>query len=171
MEKESRAFSFDAFHLRLIYLGLLLNIVLPLILLGLGYFFRSSAFVEQQNFDLRFVLVILLAVSFAELGVIWILKRKWLGNFLQVPALPAVQTVIQPPARSPQKFAFSFAIVIYSLCLTPSIYGFVYFLLGGNLNWFVLFIAITFLGFLLFKPKEEELKKFFDKESVLALKT
>ena len=140
--------------------------VVPLLFLGLGYILKHSAFEQQQNLDVQLILVILLVVSFTELGVVWILKKKWLTNFLSFPASPMVQTGAQLTARNPEKSAVSLAVVIYSLCLTPSVYGFVYFLLGGSLNWFILFIAITLLGFLLFKPKEEELKKFFKPESL-----
>jgi hypothetical protein len=143
-------------------MGLALNVVAPLLFLGLGYIFSHSAFEQQQNLDVGLILVILLAVSFSERGVIWILKKKWLANFAP---FPAIQAGAQLPAQNPEKSAHSFALVVYSLCLTPSIYGLAYFLLGGSLNWFVLFIAITLLGFLLFKPKEEELKKFFKTES------
>jgi len=58
-----------------------------------------------------------------------------------------------------QKSILIFSIVIFALCLAPSIYGFIYFLLGGKLEEFLLFIAITFLGFRIFRPKLEEIKK------------
>ena len=98
--------------------------------------------------------------------MVWILKRKWLAKTLSFPTSAVIQNRVQLPAANPEKSALAFTVVIYSLCLTPSVYGFVYFLLGGSLNWFILFIAITLLGFLLFKPKEEELKKFFKPESL-----
>ena len=53
----------------------------------------------------------------------------------------------------------SFATVIFALCFSPTIYGLVYYLLGGTWEHFALFVAITFLFFQLFKPKMEELEK------------
>lgn len=53
----------------------------------------------------------------------------------------------------------SFATVIFVLCFSPTIYGLVYYLLGGTWEHYALFVAITFLLFQLFKPKMEELEK------------
>ena len=53
----------------------------------------------------------------------------------------------------------TFGIVIFALCFSPTIYGLVYYLLGGTWEHFALFVAITFLFFQLFKPKMEELDK------------
>lgn len=53
----------------------------------------------------------------------------------------------------------SFATVIFVLCFSPTIYGLIYYILGGTWEHFALFVAITFLFFQLFKPKMEELEK------------
>jgi hypothetical protein len=53
----------------------------------------------------------------------------------------------------------SFVTVIFALCFSPTIYGLVYYILGGTWEHFALFVAITFLFFQLFKPKMEELEK------------
>jgi hypothetical protein len=49
-------------------------------------------------------------------------------------------------------------LILFSLSLSPSIYGFVYFLLGGIPERFAVFIGVTLLCFLVFKPKLEEMK-------------
>jgi len=105
--------------------------------------------------------MILLAVSLADLAVIYVVKKRLLkGTFSSVKATESPSQFL--PARTTiHVTGMSFAVVTYALALAPSIYGLVYFLLGGSLNWFILFVAVTMLGFLLFKPKEEELKKFF----------
>ena len=52
------------------------------------------------------------------------------------------------------------------MALAPSIYGFVYLLLGGTMEWFLILVAITLLCFMLFKPKTEEIKRLFDKSNI-----
>ena len=53
----------------------------------------------------------------------------------------------------------NFGMIIYALSLAPTIYGLVYYLLGGIWERFALFVAITFLSFQLFKPREGDIDK------------
>jgi len=140
-----------------------LNLVIPLILLGLGYLLRHSAFLEPKELDVQLVLIILFVVSLVDLGVIYFLKKRLLSNFISSAERPSLSARLEP-----EKAGLNFALLIYALALAPSLYGLVYFLLGGSLNWFILFVAVTMLGFLIFKPKEEELKIFF-KEGTTSL--
>ncbi len=133
-----------------------MNLVIPLALLGLGYLLRHSAFLEPKELDIQLVLVILFVVSLVDLGAIYFLKKRLLLNFLLSSNRPSLRA-----RPEPEKAGLNFALLIYALALAPSLYGLVYFLLGGSLNWFILFVAVTMSGFLIFKPKEEELKEFF----------
>jgi hypothetical protein len=63
------------------------------------------------------------------------------------------------PQLSTEQNLISFGIVIYALCFSPSLYGLIYYLLGGTWEHFAIFVAISFLSFQLFKPKQEELEK------------
>ena len=165
MEAKIKPTSFDGYHIRLIYLGLVLNLLVPVALLGLGFVLRQSAFSEIQGLDFEVTVVILFVVSLADLVSIYFLKKRTLANFASgISHSSSVSDSASAQLRS-EKAGLIFALLIYSLCLAPSIYGLVYFLLGGNLNWFILLVAITLAGFLLFKPKEQELKKFFREET------
>ena len=46
------------------------------------------------------------------------------------------------------------------MCLSPTIYGFVYYILGGTLEWFVIFACITLICFRFFKPGLEQVRRF-----------
>jgi len=154
-----RIVNFESYHMKLIYLGLIFDVFVPLLLLGLAFVFKGSAFAEVQNPQIGLILIVLLAVSLSHLGVIYVVRKRLLNSLVSSnKRTPSYPTSMFAKA-SFQVAALSFAIIIYAFALVPSVYGFVYFLLGGSLNWFILFIAVTMLAFLLFKPKEEELKK------------
>ncbi len=138
-----------------------MNLIVPLLLLGIGFILRHSAFEEEQHLDVQFIMLILLGVSLFDLAVVWLFKKRWLANIETPLRSDTEQKMTTAAALSPEKRGMTLALVIYSLCLAPSIYGFVGFLLGGSLSWLILFMAMTLLGFLLFKPKEEELRKFY----------
>ena len=161
MEGKIRAAPLDSFHLRLIYMGLFMNLIAPLSLLGIGFILRHSAFLGEQHLDVELIMFILLGVSLIGLIVIWFFKKRWLASPESLKMKRVEQIESSLAKVTSEKTGLTFALVIYSLCLSPSIYGFVGFLLGGSLSWFILFMAMTLAGFLLFKPKEEELKKFY----------
>ena len=63
-------------------------------------------------------------------------------GFSLAPAAPGLD-IRQPMERN----LLSFAIVIFALCFSPTIYGLIYYILGGTWERFALFVAITFLLF------------------------
>jgi len=138
-----------------------MDLIVPLVLLGIGFLLRHSAFEGDQHLDVQLIMLVLLGVSLIDLAVIWLFKKRWLANTESRIGSDTEQKITTASALSLQKSGMTLALVIYSLCLAPSVYGFIVFLLGGSLSWFILFLALTLMGFLLFKPKEEELRKFY----------
>lgn len=136
-----------------------MNVFVPLLLLGVAFVLKNSAFSEVQNPQIGLILTVLLAISITHLGVIYVVRKRLLYSLVSSNKKTPPYPTSMLARASFQVAALSFAIIIYAVALVPSVYGFVYFLLGGSLNWFILFIAVTMLAFLLFKPKEEELKK------------
>ena len=140
----------DQIHTKLLYLGLLLDVLVPAVLFSLGLFLRSQGVGARSVEGLDVLLWILLAVSAGETLAIYLLKKKIL--FAQNMPKARGQNVFL------EQMLLRSALILFSLSLSPAIYGFIYFLLGGTVERFVLFIAITLLCFLLFKPKLEEMK-------------
>lgn len=140
----------DQIHTKLLYLGLLLDVFVPAVLLSFGLFLKSKGMVARSFERLDILLWILLAVSVGEVLTIYLIKKK----ILFAPNIPKAK---ERSISLPQMFLRS-ALILFSLSLSPAIYGFIYFLLGGMVERFVLFIAITLFCFLLFKPKLEEMK-------------
>ena len=140
----------DSFHTKIIYLGLLLNVFVPALFLITGIFLRNQGIMTAPAESLRIFLVVLLIVSGGEVAAIFVLKKKFLFG----------QGMIKSnlSSQSPEQAAFKSSLIIFALDLSPTIYGLVYYLLGGTIEWFVIFIAITLLSFQLFKPKVDEVK-------------
>jgi hypothetical protein len=101
-----------------------------------------------------------------EIAAIFIFRKYFWKPFIlrKVGHPPLADSLAQNksapnPQLSIEQNLISFGIVIYALCFSPSLYGLIYYLLGGTWEHFAIFVAITFLSFQLFKPKQEELEK------------
>jgi len=185
--------SLEKIHTKILKLGLVIDIFLPLVIFFLAVYLRDRLIQVQTMKNLDLFFYVLLAVSLTEVAAIFVIKRQFSARFMQKnvvngfsPAkikskpegLPyekafAEQNAGHPPVadnlaqegpdvntRQPvDRNLLSFATVIFALCFSPTIYGLVYYLLGGTWEHFALFVAITFLLFQLFKPKMEELEK------------
>lgn len=150
MERTTKSFDLDQVHTKLLYLGLFLDVLVPAVLLSLGLFLRSKGIVVRSFTGLDVLLWFLLAVSGGEVLAIYLIKKR----VLFAPNMPRAK---EEDVSLEQRFLRS-ALILFSLSLSFAIYGFVYYLLGGTVERFVLFIAITLFCFLLFKPKLEEMK-------------
>jgi len=150
MQQISKKLDLDRIHTKLLNLGLLLNVFVPAILFSLGLFLRSQGVGTKPVKGLNMLLWILLAISAAEILTIYLFKKKILFT----------RKVLQSPKEniSIERIFLTSGLIQYSLSLSPTIYGFIYFLLGGTKERFAIFIAITLLCFVLFKPKLEEFK-------------
>jgi len=152
VDQVSRPADTDRIHSRLFNLGLLMNVFAPVILIVVGGLLRAQKVVLPGNTDLKTFFWVLLAVAASEIPAIY-LVRKALLRGRRVSARAGVQ----PTA---EQTLMQWGMITFSLALAPSVYGLVYYLLGGILEKFVLFAAITLFCFLVFKPKEEQISSF-----------
>jgi hypothetical protein len=144
-------------HSRLLNLGLLMNVFTPVVLIFVGVIVRNRGIEAGAVTDLGIFFWVLIAVAVSEIPAIYIVKRTFLSrtkSFQKGGEQSGVgQTVIQ------------MGMIIFALSLAPTIYGLVYYLLGGSLERFVLFAAFTLFCFMLFKPKQEEITSFVKRQS------
>ncbi|MCI0532072.1 MAG: hypothetical protein L0Y74_09020 [candidate division Zixibacteria bacterium] len=143
------------------YLGLGLNVLLPMGVIVIGYFLKQSSFSGGSELNPDMLFTILVFVSMTDLGMVYYLKKRLLANTSMIQASELQGSTHISPEEKSRRAGLRLAIMIYALNLAPSIYGLVYFLITGNLNSFLLLLAFTPLGYLLLKPREEELKKLF----------
>lgn len=152
METLSSHVDIDRVHTRLLNLGLLLNVLTPVIIISVGAFLKTRGISGSPGTDLRIFFWALIAVALSEIPVIYVIKRSFLSG----------GKVFQKSRRhaTAEQSLLQWGMMIFSLSLAPAIYGLVYYLLGGSLERFVLFAAITLFCFLVFKPKLEEINSF-----------
>ncbi len=148
---------------KILYLGILIDIFLPLILFFLAVFLRDRFIHIQSIKELNFLFYVLLIISLLEIAAIFIFRKRFWEPFIQSKAGQGLTLAQNKSGLNPQcsidQNLISFGMVIYALCFSPVLYGLVYYILGGTWEHFAIFVAITFLSFQLFKPKPEELEK------------
>jgi hypothetical protein len=154
-ETENRNVDVDSLHTRLIYLGLVLNVLVPAFILSLGIFLKSRGIGGDMRTGMDTFFWVLIAVTVSEIPVIYLIRRTTLS------ARRAYQE--SHPQASAGQLLLQWGVLIFSVSLSPAVYGFIYYLMGGTQERFVLFVAFTLLCFMLFKPKLEELHSFIEK--------
>ena len=157
MDRPTSPVDMERMHSRLLNLGLLMNVFTPVVLIFVGVFVRNRGIEAGAVKDLGIFFWVLIAVAVSEIPAVYIVKRTFLSRAksLQMSSEQSGvgQTVIQ------------MGMIIFALSLAPTIYGLVYYLLGGSLERFVLFAAFTLFCFMLFKPKQEEITSFVKRQS------
>jgi hypothetical protein len=158
MEALNRQVDIDRVHFRLLNLGLVLNVLVPVILLSVGAFLKSKGVGLSSGGNLKILFLVLMVAGVGEIPLIYVMRRSFLSarKAFQEESAGHVAT---------EKVLFQWGVLIFSLSLSPTIYGLVYYLLGGSLERFVLFVAITLFCFLMFKPKLEEISSFVERQA------
>ncbi len=152
MERWGSPVDAERIHSRLFNLGLSMNVLAPVMLIIVGAVLRAKGVSIEGQKDLNVLFWVLLAVALSEIPAIHIVRKTLLSSRRLSEKKRVHLTVEQLLVR--------WGVITFSLALAPSIYGLIYYLLGGSLERFVLFAAITLFCFLVFKPKEEQISSF-----------
>ena len=147
----------ERMHTRLLSLGLVLNVLVPVVLMAAGAFLKARGVSGSPGTDLRIFFWVLILVAVSEIPAIYIVKRSFLSGRKAFQKSRRGATVEQALLQC--------GVIVFSLALAPTIYGLIYYLLGGSLERFVLFVAITLFCFLVFKPKLEEVSTFVKRQT------
>lgn len=153
MKEQTKRSDLESIYFKVIYWGLLLNVFLPAIFVILGLYLRSKGVGMNPIKGLDFLFMILLLVSATEIFFVFFFRKKFFLSANQLDDKAKVKT-------GTEEDFIRYSLVLFSLCLSPTIYGFVYYLLGGTLEWFVIFACITLICFRFFKPSLEQMEKF-----------
>ena len=143
----------ESVHFKAIYLGIIMNVFVPALLVILGLFLRSKGVGENPIKTLDLLLIVLMVVSVTEVFFVFFFRKKFFLGGNQQKEKASIKTGTQDDFTR-------YSLIIYSMCLSPTIYGFVYYLLGGTLQWFVIFVCFTLICFRFFKPGLEQVKRF-----------
>jgi hypothetical protein len=159
MKENMKRLDPDSVHFRSLYLGIIMNVFVPAILVILGIFLRSKGIGTSPIKSLNLMLIILLAVSASEVFFVIFFRKKFFLSGNDQKEKTSIKTGTE------DEF-IRYTLIIFSLCLSPTIYGLVYYLLGGTLQWFVIFACITLICFRFFKPGLEQVRKFIRLEEI-----
>jgi hypothetical protein len=133
--------------MRILYIGLFIDVVGAAVLFFGGMFLESKGLTGSVPMqELKIFGYALLAVSILELVVIFVLKKKWLTP--NNPMFAETRFFKQLSGRIQILY-----IILYFLALSPVIYGFLFFMMGGVRDMFVLMACITLIGYLLVRPR------------------
>jgi len=142
---------------KLNYLGLVINLMVPAALLTAGAFINNiltADFVMAAE-SLNMLKWILVGVSVIEVGVAFFLKRKLFGNLFK-------NTGDNVDMKAQLLMATKIMLVIHVMSATPVVYGFIYHILGGTIEGFLLIIIINLSGYQLCRARKsdyEDLRK------------
>jgi hypothetical protein len=152
MERWSNPVDAERIHSKLFNLGLSMNVLAPVVLIIVGAVLRAKGVSMGGQKNLQIFFWALLFVALSEIPAIYIVRKTLLSGrrLSEKGRVPS----------TPEQILMQWGVITFSLALAPSIYGLIYHLLGGSLERFVLFAAITLFCFLVFKPKEEQISSF-----------
>ncbi len=136
-----------------LYMGLLINIFIPVLILGIAYYLESERAVEARMSadDLNIFFWALAAVAIVDGGIAIILKQK---RFF-APMIKSKETFADDFAAG----AYRISILCYALTSSISLYGLVFYVLGGTLAHLFFFVFVSFIAFQLIRPRLGFLEK------------
>ena len=143
----------ESIHFKIVYLGMVMNVFVPALLVILGIFLQSRGIGIKPIKSLNLFLIILLIVSATEVFFVFFFRKKFFPGRNQHKEKASVRTGTEDDL-------IRYSLIIFSMCLSPTIYGLVYYLLGGTLEWFVIFACITLICFRFFRPGLEQVRRF-----------
>ena len=136
-----------------LYLGMLINLFIPLAIVGIAYYIEQQGSfgtpLQAESFDILFW--VLLAVALLDGVMAIFLKQKMF---------------FAPMIKSRSSFeedfkagVFRASLICYGLTSAISIYGLVVYLAAGTFQQLLLFVFISFIAFQLIRPRIGFLKK------------
>ncbi len=137
----------------IMYWGLLIDLVGAALLFVLGHQVRDTGLISRVPAEnLRILGYSLIALSGLEIVVVVILKRRWVCKDSAPLATIRRRDVLARQLRL-------LFIILYLVAFTPSLYGFLYFILGGTEQLFVTMLAITLVGYMLTRIRPDSLEE------------
>jgi len=136
-----------------IYIGLLMNIFIPLVILLAAYYIDSTyertPMLQPEELNLLFW--VLAAISIVDGVIAIILKQKMFYR----PMVSSKETFEEDLINR----GFAASIVCFALTTAISIYGLVFFILGGTFTNLLFFVFISFIAFQLIRPRHGFIQK------------
>jgi hypothetical protein len=140
--------------------GLVANVIVPTTLLVVIALWRGgitrsegTSLIEQS--ENRMFFYILLAMGVVDLALAAFIRR-WAPRSV-------IGRIELPPAEQFEKSAMSLSWAIFSLNLSCTFYGLVLVVIGMKIEVMMLFVAMTLIGYQLFRPRQKSLEALRDR--------
>jgi hypothetical protein len=117
-------------------------------LAAFGYFIQGKTVIEPGG-DMTLIRNIFLFMVFAEFASLHFVKNALLSKVPRVTDLEHV----------PYQQLLNITYVVAGMCVSIAVYGFLIVLLGGDYDFLLLFVAISLIGFQLFRLRKKDLDK------------
>ncbi len=136
----------------LMHLGLLIDLVGAALFFLAGQLMRRWEVVGAVEAEsLRMLGYTLLAVSALEIVMVFVLRRRWINSRSnQLRAIRDRQVL-------GRQLRLMFA-MLYLVALTPALYGFLYYILGGSEGMFVMMLVATLIGYMVIRVRPDDIE-------------
>jgi hypothetical protein len=143
-----------------IYIGLLINIFLPVVILLIAYYLDKSGMkqVSPEGESIGLLFWILVAVSVVDGVAAIYVKYKMFFS----PMITSEHSFEEDLASR----TFLISIICFALIAAISIYGLVFYILGGSFDHLLFFVFISFIAFQLIRPRARFLQKVISAQEV-----
>ncbi len=133
---------------RLSLVALYLVFGINIMLAAIAYFIQGKVYMEMgsNTVTIRNVFIVL---ALLELAALQFIKNVLLSK---VPRITDTEDI-------PYHQLLSITYIIAGMCVSIAVYGFIIVLLGGNYDFMLLFVAISLIGFQLFRLRKKDLDK------------
>lgn len=134
-------------------LGLIIDLAGAAILFVIAQFLRSQGLIEPVQSDQLDTLGYgLLIVGAVEIVLAFILRRRWISS--SSPQLSAIKK--RDIFYKHIKITF---LILFLIALSPAIYGFLYFMLGGAEDIFILILVESLIGYMAIRIRPDALER------------
>lgn len=135
-----------------LYLGLLVNVVIPMALLLVCYYISNHSYVENRVGDFaNSLFYIFVVLSLAEAGfALWMRKK-----LLDAPMVRSEATLLEDI----QKALVQRSRPVFVIIAAISIYGYLYFFLTGRFQETAMMVLFSFIVFQLVRPRVGSVRK------------
>ena len=133
---------------KLSLIALYLVFVINVALAAIAYFIQGNVDMEADT-DSTLIRNIFITLALVELAALQFIKNVLLSR---VPRITDAEDI-------PYQQLLSITYVIAGMCVSIAVYGFIIVLLGGNYDFMLLFVAISLIGFQLFRLRKKDLDK------------
>jgi hypothetical protein len=144
---------FNRLLIKPLYLGLVMNIFIPAVILLAAYYIdNSGGFAPMLDAGmLKIAFWVLIVIAIADGGIAIMLKQK----LFMAPMIKSKDSFESDLAAK----IFRASLICYVITTVIAFYGIICYILGSDFNHLLLFVFISFIAFQLIRPRIKFIEK------------